>query len=106
MIYDVRIYDLKPGMVDEYMAAAREVGLPVRESHGVKLAGWYYTEIGTLNQVIHIWAYEDIGDLERKMEAVRNDPRWINEYVPRVQPLLAAQRSQIMNAADFFPGPS
>ncbi len=106
MIYDVRIYDLKPGNVDAYMAAVREVGLPVRQSHDVKLAGWYYTEIGTLNQVIHIWAYQDIEDLERKMEAVRSDPRWVNEYVPRVQPLIANQRNQIMHGADFFPGPA
>ena len=105
MIYDVRIYDLKPGKVEEYMAAVREVGLPVRESHGVKLAGWYYTEIGNLNQVIHIWAYQDIEDLENKFKAVGSDPRWVDEYIPRVRPLIASQRNQIMHGADFFPGP-
>ena len=106
MIYDMRIYELKPGTLPEYMAAVREIGLPVRQSHGVKLAGWYYTDIGTLNQAIHIWAYEDAADLEKKMKAVRTDPRWVNEYVPRVQKLLVSQKNQIMLGPDFFPGPA
>ena len=31
MIYDMRIYDLRPGSVDEYMAAVKEVALQIRE---------------------------------------------------------------------------
>ena len=106
MIYDVRIYDLKPGTVDEYMAAVRDVGLPGRESHGIKLAGWYYTEIGTLNQVIHIWGYQDIEDMETKMRAVSADPRWVTDYLPRVLPLLANQKNQVMHPSDFCPIPA
>ena len=49
MIYDMRIYDLQPGGVPQYMAAVREVALQIRKDHGVKLAGWYHTDIGTLN---------------------------------------------------------
>ena len=54
MIYDMRTYDLQLGAVPKFMDAVREVGLKVRQDHGVKLAGWYYTEIGPLNQVVHI----------------------------------------------------
>ena len=54
MIYDMRIYDLKPGSVDDYMAAVEDVALKIREDYGVKLAGWYYTDIGPLNQVIFL----------------------------------------------------
>lgn len=105
MVYDVRIYDFKPGTVDQYMAAVREVGLGVRERAGIRLAGWYYTEIGPLNQVIHIWEYQDMEDMEKKMQAVRDDPKWFGEYVPRVQPLITNQRNQIMHNSDFFPRP-
>ena len=56
MVYDVRIYDLKHGKVNEYMDAVREVGLPLRKSYGVELTGWVYTIIGPITQVIHIWA--------------------------------------------------
>ena len=46
MIYNMRIYDLKPGCVPQYMDAVREVALKIRQENGVKLAGWYYTDIG------------------------------------------------------------
>ena len=105
MIYDMRIYDLKPGTVPEYMAAVRELALVIRQDHGVKLAGWYYTDIGTLNRVVHIWAYEDFAHFEKARAAVRSDPRWINDYIPRVRGLIVKQQDQIMQGADFFQGP-
>lgn len=105
VIYDMRIYDLQPGSTPQYQAAVREVGLKVREDHGVKLAGWYYTDIGPLNRVVHIWAYESFAHFEQAREAVRSDPRWQDEYLPRVRGLIVRQQDMIMQAADFFSGP-
>lgn len=105
MIYDMRTYDLQLGAVPKFMDAVREVGLKVREDHGVKLAGWYYTDIGPLNQVVHIWAYEDFAHYEKAREAFRSDPRWSGEYLPRTSGLVIRQRNQIMQAADFSPQP-
>ena len=85
MIYDMRIYDVLPGAVPRYMEAVREVALKIRQDHGVKLAGWYYTDIGPLNRIVHIWAYRDYAHFQEAREAVRNDPRWSGEYLPRVE---------------------
>ena len=57
MIYDFRMYTLKPGKTQEYMDAVRELALPIRKRHGVKLAGWYYSDIGELNQVEKRWIF-------------------------------------------------
>ncbi|MCL0055026.1 NIPSNAP family protein [Dehalococcoidia bacterium] len=105
MIYDMRIYDLKPGSVNEYMAAVKEVALQIRGDYGVKLAGWYYTDIGPLNRIVHIWAYKDYHHFAEAREQVRSDPRWSGEYMPRVRGLAVKQQDMIMNGADFFPGP-
>ena len=102
MIYDMRTYDIAMGKTPEYMAAVREIALPVRESYGVKLAGWYYTDIGALNKVVHIWAYRDFAHFEEAREAFRTDERWINDYVPRVKGIVLRQENQIMRASDFF----
>ena len=102
MIYDMRTYDIAMGKTPEYMAAVREVALPVRESYGVKLAGWYYTDIGALNKVVHIWAYRDFAHFEEAREAFRTDERWLNDYVPRVKGIVLRQENQIMRASDFF----
>ena len=63
-VYDFRQYTLKPGATPDYMAAVRELALPIRQKYGIKLAGWYYSDIGELNQVVHIWAYQDYDHLK------------------------------------------
>ena len=98
----MRTYDIAMGKTPEYMAAVREIALPVRESYGVKLAGWYYTDIGALNKVVHIWAYRDFAHFEEAREAFRTDERWLNDYVPRVKGMILRQENQIMRASDFF----
>ena len=102
MIYDMRTYDLNPGALQPYMDAVREVALLIREDNGITLAGWYYTDIGQLNRVVHIWAYRDYTHFDQARQAVRNDPRWINDYLPRVKGLVKSQQDQIMLASDFF----
>ena len=98
----MRTYDIAMGKTPEYMAAVREIALPVRESYGVKLAGWYYTDIGALNKVVHIWAYRDYAHFEEAREAFRTDERWVNDYVPRVKGIVLRQENQLMLASDFF----
>ncbi len=98
----MRTYDIAMGKTPEYMAAVREIALPVRESYGIKLAGWYYTDVGTLNRVVHIWAYRDYAHFEEAREAFRTDERWVNDYVPRVKGIVLRQENQLMLASDFF----
>ena len=98
----MRTYDIAMGKTPEYMAAVREIALPVRETYGIKLAGWYYTDIGALNKVVHIWAYRDYAHFEEAREAFRTDERWVNDYVPRVKGMILRQENQIMLASDFF----
>ena len=98
----MRTYDIAMGKTPEYMAAVREIALPVRESYGIKLAGWYYTDVGALNRVVHIWAYRDYAHFEEAREAFRTDERWVSDYVPRVKGIVLRQENQLMLASDFF----
>jgi len=47
------------------------------------LIGYYTTEIGTLNQVIHMWGYSDFEDRMRRRKILAEDPRW-QEFIPRL----------------------
>ena len=105
MIYDMRIYDLKPGSVPEYMKAVEEVAFKIRKDQGIKLAGWYYTDVGPLNRIVHIWGYRDYTHFEESREKVRSDPRWTKEYLPRVKNLIISQQDMIVKGSDFFHEP-
>ena len=69
MIYEVRTYTLKPGTVP-----AAEQAFADRIEGRVKLspiAGFWRSEVGTLNQIIHIWPYQDTNERARiRAEAV------------------------------------
>lgn len=105
MIYDFRMYTLKPGATPEYMAAVEEIALPIRKKYGVKLAGWYYSEIGELNQVVHIWAFDDEAHMAEAKAKVARDPDWTGKYMPRVRPLIESQKTYLMKSPDFAPVP-
>ena len=106
MIYDYRVYTFKPGKVPEYMAAVEELSVPIRAKYGIKLAGWYYSDVGELNQVVHIWAYRDYAHLEEAKAQVAKDPDWTGKYIPRVQGLLESQQTYLMLSPDFAPQPA
>ncbi|MCH8139713.1 MAG: NIPSNAP family protein, partial [Proteobacteria bacterium] len=69
-------------------AAVEELAIPIRAKYGIKLAGWYYSDVGELNQVVHIWAYRDYDHLDEAKAQVAQDPDWTGKYVPRVRGLL------------------
>ena len=59
MLYDFHTYDLKPRTVAELEERVAEV-LPMRLEIS-PLGGFWHTEAGPLNQIIHIWPYERHG---------------------------------------------
>lgn len=94
MIYEVRTYDLKPHTQQEFEKRFGEA-YEKRKKHSELFAFWH-TEIGPLNQVIHIWPYQDIAERNRiRAEAVK-DGTW----PPKTSEFIATQRSEI-----FIPFP-
>ena len=106
MIYDFREYTLIPGATADYMAAVKEMALPIRQRYGVKLAGWYYSDVGELNKVVHIWAFRDHAHMKEAKAQVAADPDWTGKYIPRVSGLIQSQKTYLMLSPDFAPVPA
>ena len=58
MIYEVRTYTLKPGTVAQFEENFGKA-LPARAKVS-PLGAFWHTDIGPLNQVIHVWPYESL----------------------------------------------
>ena len=58
--------------------------------------GYYLSEVGDLNQVIHMWRYENFEERTKKRTALFSDPAWL-EYVAKVGPMVLNQRNAILN---------
>ena len=53
MIHELRIYTLKSGCLATVAKNAGEVGRAIRGDKYGKLMGYWMTEVGPLNQVVH-----------------------------------------------------
>lgn len=103
MLFDVRTYTCRPGTIKAHLALYEEHGLgPQSRNLGAPFA-YLVTETGNVNQYIHIWAYQDAGDRERKRVALWEDPDWL-AYTKKSAALgaLVAQENRLMKPADFF----
>ena len=58
MIYELRTYTMQPGTQGTYLKNSAEIGRKIRGDKYGKLEGFWFTEFGTLNQVVHLWAFE------------------------------------------------
>src|ERR1044071_5374747 len=98
MIYEVRTSTLRPGTVAEFEERyARR--LPAREKHS-KLGAFWHTEFGPLNQVVHVYPYDDLQHRTRVRAALASDPE--RNALPGGQDLIVAQEAEIMNPAPFM----
>jgi hypothetical protein len=77
MIYELRTYTLQPGTQGQYLKNSAEIGRKIRGDKYGKLEGFWSTEFGTLNQVVHLWAFESLNDRElaRRAGEERRGPR-------------------------------
>jgi len=98
MIYEVRIYTLRPGTLAEF-EERYEKRLPLREKHS-KLGAFWHTEFGPLNQVIHVYPYDDLQHRTRVRAAMAQDAE--RNALPGGQDLIVAQEAEIMNPAPFM----
>ena len=98
MLYEVRTYTLRPGTTAEFEERFAK-RLPLREKHS-KLGAFWHTEFGPLNQVIHVYAYDDLGHRTRVRTAMAQDTAM--QQLPGGGDLIVAQEAEIMNPAPFM----
>ena len=76
MIFDLRTYTMVPGRLKAFLELYEREGLPVQRRHQGDPVGYFTTEIGTNNQVVHLWAYENFADRVTRGAALDADPEW------------------------------
>jgi NIPSNAP len=74
MIADLRTYTMVPGRLGASLKLYQSDGMPIHLRHLGKPVGAFTTEVGTLNQVVFVWAFQDQAGRERRRNALENDP--------------------------------
>lgn len=96
MIYEVRTYRLKTGMVNATNKAFAE-GYEDRKKFS-ELSAYFYTDVGPLNQIIHIWPYKDLAE----RTAIRGEAAKLPSWPPKITEYLEEQQAEIFHPFPFI----
>ena len=101
MYVEERMYTVQVGKAPEYFRLYQSEGMETQLKHLPHMVGYYVTETGPQNLIVHMWAYEDLNQRERCRASMQADPAW-QAYVAKIRPLIVSQDTRIMKCAPFF----
>ncbi|MBB5574924.1 MULTISPECIES: NIPSNAP family protein [Rhizobium] len=102
MFYEIRTYRLKNGAIPQYLKVVEDEGIAIQKAHLGNLVGYFYSEIGTINEIVHIWAYASLDDREERRQSLASDPQW-QAFLPKIRDLIELAENKIMKPANFSP---
>lgn len=102
MIVELRTYTFHPGGVADFLTyyGAGPADLQARIL-GNRI-GYFVTETGTLNQIVHLWGYASYEDRLERRARLLAEPEW-KTFLAQILPLLQVQESKILTPTQFSP---
>jgi len=101
MYVEERMYTLQVGKVPEYFKLYESEGMAIQTRHLPHMVGYYVTEVGPQNLVVHLWGYDDLNQRDKCRAAMQADPAW-QAYVAKIRPFIVTQDTRILKCAPFF----
>ncbi len=102
MILEERNYTFKPGTVAGFLRMYEAEGLAIHTRHLGRLVGFFTSEVGLLNQVVQMWAYDSMADRAARRASLYADPEWI-AFLPRSAGMVERMENRILIATSFSP---
>ncbi|WP_201451453.1 NIPSNAP family protein [Hydrogenophaga sp. BPS33] len=104
MIFELRTYTAKPGRTADFLKLYEDEALALQQKHLGGLVGFYVTELGPLNQIVHLWRYASLADREQRRQTLEADPAWaVYRAHYRELDAIQMQDSKILKPASFSP---
>ena len=106
-LYELRTYTMYVGKMAEGVKLYTEIGFPAMQKGGQdkKLVGYFQSDVGTINQLVHMWKFDDDADRRRHWAGLYSNPDFMNNFVPKFRPLLMSQEVKLLLPAPWGPHP-
>jgi hypothetical protein len=102
VIVDERTYTCHPGKLGAFLKIYETLGKPIQWPILGEPIGFFTSEVGELQQVVHMWRYDSFADREIRRAALAATPEW-GTYLAEALPLLATMRNRILTPTSFSP---
>ena len=85
------------------MKLYQEIGFPALQRGGQdkKLVGYFQADTGTINQLVHLWKFEDDADRRTHWAAVYANKDFVGGFASKLRPLLMTQEVKLLQAAPW-----
>jgi hypothetical protein len=103
-IFELRTYTVIVGKMAQVVELYKTQGWPALARHPEKLVGYFTGDIGALNQLVHLWKFDDDADRRAFWAGVFADGDFM-AFAAQLRPLLAAQENKLLLAAPWGPQP-
>ena len=88
-------------LLGEFVALFEKEAWPIQLKYLERCVGWYTTVEGELNTVVHMWAYEDMNDREKRRAQLMQDADF-KKYLAGTAGIIERQENRILKPAPFF----
>lgn len=102
MIVEMRTYTIRVGGLPVFLRHYEQEGLPIIRPILGNLLGYFTSETGDLNQVVHMWGYADFQDRAARRDRLNSNPDWI-AFTPKILPLIERMQNAILRPTSFSP---
>jgi hypothetical protein len=102
MYYGIRTYRLKNVAMSDYLKVVGEEGIAIQKQHLGNLVGYFSSEIGPLNEIVHIWGFASLDDRQARRGRLVADPAW-QAFLPRIRDLIVTADNKIVSPSAFSP---
>jgi hypothetical protein len=99
-VYELRWYRTHVGKAPEWIRLFTDI-LPVRDKYMRRIGVWQ-TEMGQLNEVVHMWVFRDLKERADARAALAQDAEW-RGFLGRSGPLLAHMQATVLLPAPHSP---
>ena len=104
-IYELRTYNLYVGKLADAIEIYQTLGWPALEPHGGdNLVGYFTGDVGAMNQIVHLWKFEDDADRRAFWAKVYADEAF-KAFGAKIRPLIQSQDNKLLHAAPWGPKP-
>jgi hypothetical protein len=102
MIVEERIYRIRSGALAEYLSLVRDEGLAIQQPILGNLIGYFVTEFGPLNHVVHLWGYSSLDDRAARRKLLSENAEW-KAFTPRLSKTIETMDNRILVPTSFSP---
>ena len=106
-IYELRTYTLQVGKMAEAVKLYTEFGFSALHKGGFdkKLVGYFQADTGMINQLVHMWKFDDDADRRAHWAALFANTAFMEGFAAKFRPLVQSQEVKLLLAAPWGPHP-